>query len=49
MCYIDFDNFKPFNDTYGYRQGDRAIILFSELLQKHVTGNNSFHGHIGGR
>jgi diguanylate cyclase (GGDEF)-like protein len=48
ICYIDFDNFKPFNDTYGYRQGDRAIILFSELLQKHVTGNNSFHGHIGG-
>lgn len=48
LCYIDFDNFKPFNDTYGFRQGDRAIILFGELLQRHVYGNGSFHGHIGG-
>ncbi len=48
FCYMDFDNFKPFNDTYGYRQGDRAIILFSELLQRHISGNNAFHGHIGG-
>lgn len=48
LCYLDFDNFKPFNDTYGYRQGDRAIILFSELLQRHVSGSGTFHGHIGG-
>lgn len=48
LCYFDFDNFKPFNDSYGYRQGDRALILFSELLQRHVTGPDSFFGHIGG-
>lgn len=48
MCYFDFDNFKPFNDTYGYRQGDRAIILFSELLQRHISGSGTFYGHIGG-
>jgi diguanylate cyclase (GGDEF)-like protein len=48
LCYVDFDNFKPFNDTYGYRQGDRAIILFSELLQRHISGTGTFHGHIGG-
>jgi len=48
LIYLDFDNFKPFNDTYGYRQGDRAIILFSELLQRHISGSGSFHGHIGG-
>ncbi|MEP3045956.1 MAG: EAL domain-containing protein [Roseibium sp.] len=48
LCYLDFDNFKPFNDTYGYRQGDRAIILFSELLQRHISGSGTFHGHIGG-
>nr|WP_319382770.1 EAL domain-containing protein [uncultured Roseibium sp.] len=48
LCYLDFDNFKPFNDTYGYKQGDRAIILFSELLQRHVSGTGTFHGHVGG-
>ncbi|WP_297589011.1 GGDEF domain-containing protein [Roseibium sp.] len=48
LCYLDFDNFKPFNDTYGYRQGDRAIILFSELLQRHISGSGTFFGHIGG-
>lgn len=48
LCYFDFDNFKPFNDTYGYRQGDRAIILFGELLQRHLSGTGTFHGHIGG-
>lgn len=48
LCYIDFDNFKPFNDTYGYRQGDRSIILFSELLQRHVNGPGTFYGHVGG-
>ncbi|WP_417689854.1 EAL domain-containing protein [Roseibium sp.] len=48
FCYFDFDNFKPFNDTYGYRQGDRAIILFSELMQQHLTGTTTFRGHIGG-
>lgn len=47
-CYIDFDHFKPFNDTYGYRSGDRAIILFSELMQRHISGNGSFAGHVGG-
>jgi diguanylate cyclase (GGDEF)-like protein len=48
LCYLDFDNFKPFNDTYGFRQGDRAIILFSELLQRHISGTGTFFGHIGG-
>ncbi len=48
LCYLDFDNFKPFNDTYGYRQGDRAIILFGELLQRHVSGSSTFLGHLGG-
>jgi diguanylate cyclase (GGDEF)-like protein len=47
MLYFDFNDFKPFNDTYGFRQGDRAILIFSELLQKHLP-LNSFIGHIGG-
>ncbi|MDZ7641484.1 MAG: GGDEF domain-containing protein [Desulfurivibrio sp.] len=31
--YFDFDNFKPFNDKYGLRQGDRAILMFADILE----------------
>ncbi|MFH1805123.1 MAG: GGDEF domain-containing protein [Pseudomonadota bacterium] len=46
--YFDFDNFKPFNDRYGFRQGDRAIILFKDILGKTLSQNDWFVGHIGG-
>ncbi len=48
MVYFDFDNFKPYNDTYGFRQGDRIILLFSELLKTRAQTINGFAGHIGG-
>ncbi|MBK6303747.1 MAG: GGDEF domain-containing protein [Arcobacter sp.] len=47
IIYFDFNDFKPFNDIYGFRQGDRAILIFSELLQKRYP-KNSFIAHIGG-
>lgn len=46
-AYVDFDNFKPFNDKYGFRQGDRAILLFSEMMRKKLS-HDCFLGHIGG-
>ena len=46
--YFDFDNFKPFNDTYGFRTGDRAIVLFADLLRKLLPSHSCFIGHIGG-
>jgi len=48
FVYFDFDNFKPFNDHYGFRSGDRAILLFAELLKKEFMRENCFIGHIGG-
>jgi len=48
LVYFDFDNFKPFNDTYGFRQGDRAILMFAELLRNAATSHGGFAGHIGG-
>lgn len=48
LAYFDFDSFKPFNDTYGFRNGDRAIQLFAELLQKHTQNQDAFVGHVGG-
>ncbi|MGQ9805583.1 MAG: GGDEF domain-containing protein [Chlorobiales bacterium] len=48
LVYYDFDNFKPYNDRYGFRNGDRVILLFAEILQKRFSRENCFVGHIGG-
>ncbi len=47
-CYIDLDHFKPFNDTYGYRQGDDVIQLTGRVLEAGVDPARDFVGHIGG-
>ncbi len=47
LVYFDFNDFKPFNDSYGFRQGDRAILLFSDILQKNLN-SDVFIAHVGG-
>lgn len=47
LCYFDLDNFKAFNDVYGFRNGDRAIILFADILKKNLS-QEFFKAHIGG-
>jgi diguanylate cyclase (GGDEF)-like protein len=48
FVYFDFDHFKPFNDTYGFRRGDRAILLFADILKEISYRHQMFVGHIGG-
>lgn len=48
FCFIDFNYFKPFNETYGFSTGDRAIILFSELMRRGFITANAMLGHISG-
>jgi len=48
FVYFDFDNFKPFNDKYGFRRGDRAILLFADMLKMLSHRHGMFVGHIGG-
>ncbi|MCI4665141.1 MAG: GGDEF domain-containing protein [Neomegalonema sp.] len=48
LVYFDFDHFKPFNDYFGFRIGDRAILMFASLLRKSCRSNNMTIGHIGG-
>ncbi|MFA7430773.1 MAG: GGDEF domain-containing protein [Rhodospirillaceae bacterium] len=48
IAYLDFDFFKPFNDKYGFRQGDRAITLFADILRKDLAREDCFIGHVGG-
>lgn len=46
--YFDFNNFKSFNDKYGFKKGDEIILLFSEILRENSMKSSSFIGHIGG-
>jgi diguanylate cyclase (GGDEF)-like protein len=48
ICYCDFDNFKPFNDHYGFQHGDEAIALFARLMKRYFFSSSVFLGHIGG-
>jgi diguanylate cyclase (GGDEF)-like protein len=48
FVYFDFDGFKAFNDTYGFRRGDRAIQLFADILRSGTQGAGDFVGHVGG-
>jgi diguanylate cyclase (GGDEF)-like protein len=47
-CYCDLDNFKPFNDIYGYRQGDDVIEMTGKILSEQCDPQRDFIGHIGG-
>ncbi len=47
-CYVDLDNFKPFNDVFGYAHGDELIKLTARVLAKIADQDVDFVGHIGG-
>lgn len=51
VVYIDLDNFKAYNDVYGFAKGDAVIKLTADILTGHIAecGNQEdFVGHIGG-
>ncbi len=51
MLYLDLDNFKAYNDVYGFLKGDEIIEFTAETICKclHSAYNeNVFIGHIGG-
>ena len=51
LCYVDLDNFKAYNDRYGYANGSEIIRATGEILyeccRKHGRVED-FVGHIGG-
>ncbi len=47
FIYLDLDDFKPFNDRYGFRKGDEVIRFAAEMMQAEL-GPNDFLGHVGG-
>ena len=47
IAFIDLDNFKYYNDTFGHESGDLLITLFSKLLKK-VCRTVDFISRFGG-
>ncbi len=33
VCYVDINNFKPFNDYYGFEKGDQVIFIIGDILK----------------
>jgi PleD family two-component response regulator len=51
FLYIDIDNFKAYNDYYGYQKGDESILFLADIISEAVNslgGPGDFVGHIGG-
>ena len=48
VCYFDLDNFKPFNDVYGFSMGDAMIQMTAKVIGGQCDPEIDFVGHIGG-
>jgi len=51
IIYVDLDNFKVYNDIYGFEKGDQVLKMTAEILKKTVDmymPQTTFLGHIGG-
>jgi EAL domain-containing protein (putative c-di-GMP-specific phosphodiesterase class I)/GGDEF domain-containing protein len=51
LMYADLDNFKIYNDVYGFQKGDQIILLLARILAWAI-GRHGSHGdflaHVGG-
>lgn len=51
VLYLDLDNFKSYNDLYGFTKGDEIIKFTARTIARNVHNSDSessFVGHIGG-
>ena len=51
FCLVDLDNFKAYNDHYGYARGNQVIKKTAQIIEDAVKKhgkNDTFYGHIGG-
>ena len=51
VCHVDLDEFKGYNDAYGFQRGDELLLLLARCLLRAVGEAGlpaAFAGHIGG-
>lgn len=51
MMYIDLDNFKEYNEYYGFHKGDQVILFLTRILYDVMSecgAETDFVGHVGG-
>ncbi|MGZ3599505.1 MAG: response regulator, partial [Ktedonobacterales bacterium] len=51
VAYLDLDNFKAYNDVYGFLRGNDLIRLLAQVVRESVRDEGNladFVGHIGG-
>ena len=51
ILYVDLDNFKAYNDVYGFLNGDEIIKFTARCISNHLHDTeteDNFVGHIGG-
>jgi diguanylate cyclase (GGDEF)-like protein len=51
FCVLDIDNFKAFNDRYGYANGSEVIKATARIVEgtvKEQGSGDDFIGHVGG-
>lgn len=51
LLYVDMDNFKAYNDYYGYSKGDIMLTLLADVLSEAAQkcgDRDTFVGHVGG-
>ncbi|MBF0528139.1 MAG: EAL and GGDEF domain-containing protein [Deltaproteobacteria bacterium] len=51
LMYVDLDNFKVYNDVYGFSKGDQVILMTAQVLGDAINkagDYRDFLGHVGG-
>ena len=51
VMYIDLDNFKEYNEYYGFYKGDQVLLFLARMLptvMRECGAETDFVGHVGG-